>query len=386
MGKLASSMRIFISIVRFEPGKTLGSEVYLRSLLKALSNIVKDEEVIIAASEKGVEWGRRIAPDFLWKTLSLPGSIVRRAISESLEIEKLAKQCRADVLFFPFNIMPKVSLPSVLLLHDLVNEFYSRKFPFYRPVYYQTVKALVRRSIRRADNLITISRFIADELSDSKFLQPHQRVFVAPLASQAVLPEKKRPEGFLKDNRRIILQTGEHLPHKSHITGLKAMSFLSDKHADVFENLHMVLTGGQIQNKELAKFVREKKIERNITFLGKVSGEELEWLIEEASLICFPTIYEGFGLGIIEAQMRGKPVLASDIAVLREVSGGNAVFFEPENHLELARKILDLYKEDFYYPYMVEKGLNNASKLGWESHAEKVLDVLKITANVKAKL
>ena len=372
-------MKVFISILRFEPGKTLGSEVYLRSFLGALTKVIKDEEIIIAANENAVEWGRQFAPEFTWISQSLPSSIVRRMISESNKTEKLAKEYKADVLFFPFNIMPKVKIPSVLMVHDLVNEFYSRKFPFYRPVYYQTVKALVRKSIKSADNLLTISRTIAGELKESRFVRPGQKIFVAPLSSQPI-SKKKRPAKLPRNNRKIILQTGDHLPHKNHIAGLRAMSVLSRAYPQLFKNLQMVLTGGFIRDKKLKKFVEEHNIEENVTFLGKVSPEELEWLMQEANLFCFPTLYEGFGLGIIEAQLREKPIIASDISVLREVSGNTAIFFEPDNYKYLAEKIRCVLEQSCYDKFLIEKGLLNAKSWNWENHAQKLLEVLKLTA------
>lgn len=372
-------MRIFISILRFEPGKTLGSEVYLRSFLKALTNIKKDEQIIIAASESGVKWGKQVSPDFIWVTQNLSGSIIRRMISEAQQIEKLAKKYQADVIFFPFNIMPKVKLPSVLLVHDLVNEFYSRKFPFYRPIYYQTVKILVRKSIKRAGNLLTISRVIADELANSTFVKPEQKIFVAPLSSQPI-SKKKRPEKLPVNTKKIILQTGDHLPHKSHITGLKAILDIATNNPQIIENVNLVLTGGFIRDRWLKKFAEENNISRNVTFLGKVSSEELEWLMQESEIICFPTLYEGFGLGIIEAQLRGKPIVVSDIPVLREVSGNTAIFFEPNNHKHLAEQIINVLEQNIYDKTLIDKGLQNATSWNWERHAEKVLEVLTLTA------
>jgi len=261
----------------------------------------------------------------------------------------------------------------------LVNEFYSKRFPFYRPVYYQTVKILVRKSIKSADTVLTISRTIAGELENSKFVKNGQKIFIAPLSSQPI-SKKERPAELPAYNRKIILQTGDHLPHKNHIAGLKAMSVLSKTYPQLFKNLQMVLTGGFFRDKSLKKFVEENNLGENVTFLGKVSTEELEWLMQEAKLICFPTLYEGFGLGIIEAQLRAKPVLASDIPVLREVSGNTAIFFEPENYKQMAEEIRRILERESYDQRLINKGLENAKAWDWESHAQKVLEVLKLTA------
>lgn len=376
-------MRIFISILRFEPGKTLGSEVYLRSLLKALAKIKNDEQVFIAATENGAKWGSEIAPEFTWLPQKMSGSIIVRIISETGKTENLAEENRADVIFFPFNIMPKVKIPSLLMVHDLVNEFYGQKFPLYRPVYYQTVKRLVRKSIKRADHILTISQTIAGELAESKLLRNNQKIFVAPLSSQAISVEKKRPGNLQAKNKKLILQTGDHLPHKNHIIGLQAMSVLSKTYPALFEKIHLVLTGGAVRDKKLKKYVSENNLEKNVSFLGKVSDEELEWLMQESDVICFPTLYEGFGLGIIEAQLREKRVLASDIPVLREVSGNKASFFEAGNYKQLAEEIKRLLEQKDGNNYVIKEALANAQAWNWEDHAQKVLEVLKLTAAIQ---
>jgi glycosyltransferase involved in cell wall biosynthesis len=299
-------------------------------------------------------------------------------ISETNLTEKLARAHRADVIYFPFNIMPKVSIPSVLLVHDLVNEFYSARFPLYRPLYYQTVKTLVRKSIRRAGNLLTISNAIAEELKKSGLTREPQKIFVAPLASQPI-SEMRRPPALCFENKKIILQTGDHLPHKNHITGLRAMAFLSKTYPHLAEKLHLVLTGGFIRDEKLRRYVSENKIEQNVSFLGKVSDEELEWLMQKSEVVCFPTLYEGFGLGIVESQKRGKPLIVSDIPVLREVSDNTAIFFEPENYIELGEKIKAVIERKSDNKSLIDKGLQNASSRSWESHVEKVIEVLEYT-------
>lgn len=374
-------MRILISILRFEPGKALGSEVYLRSMLEGLAAVRRGEQVTIAATETAAAWGRRFAPDLEWVSRKTSGSIVRRAVSETGVADKLAREHEADVIFFPLNVMPRVSVPSVLLIHDLVNEFYSRKFPLYRPIYYRTVRSLVRRSIRQADSILTISRTVAAELEASKLLRAGQKVFVAPLSSPPV-GAKKRPAELSEINKRIVLQTGDHLPHKNQITGLKAMAVLRSKHPRWFDDVQMVLTGGSTSNKELRDFVKSNGLAGDVTFLGKVKPAELEWLMQEAELICFPTLYEGFGLGVIEGQLRRKQLLVSDIPVLREVSRDSAIFFDPKDPDELAEKMALVLERDSYDRSLIDRGAKNAASWTWQDHASRVLEVLKLTANI----
>ncbi len=116
--------------------------------------------------------------------------------------------------------------------------------------------------------------------------------------------------------------------------------------------------------------------------MGRLSSEELEWVMQNTSIACFPTLYEGFGLGIVEAQLRNTPVIASDIPVLREVSGNCAVFFEPENEKDLAKKIVNVLDgNNSRVENLIKMGLSNINKWSWENHCSKVIEILRLTAN-----
>ncbi len=235
--------------------------------------------------------------------------------------------------------LPEMKIPSVLLLHDLVNEFYCKKFPLFRPLYFQYLKYSVRRSIKKPKSIITISKAIANELHELNLLKKKQKVYTVPLAVNRHINSVKKPKQIPLDNIKNILQPGAQLPHKSHLTGIKAFVELKKNYPDIYNKTRLILTGELNKDKQLRKVIKQNEMESNVIFLGRLSSEELEWVMQNTSIACFPTLYEGFGLGIVEAQLRNTPVIASDIPVLREVSGNCAVFFEPENEKDLAKKI-----------------------------------------------
>lgn len=376
-------MRILISTPRFEPGKTLGSEIYLQGFLESLGKILEKDVVAVVGSEKTCEWGEDFAGNLTWMPEKLPESSVRRMIFERGNIERIARKWNADVIYFPFNIMPRVKIPGVLLLHDLVNEFYCKKFPFYRPIYYRYIRHLVRRSIKNADAVITISNAVADELKTLNLLNDVERIYVAPLAVNRIRSKQKRPNLLPPNGKKIILQSGAQLPHKSHMTGIKAMAEIKKKHPQILQQIQLVLTGGTNNNKNINDFIRKNEIQDNIIFLGRLDEDELEWVMQNARVSCFPTLYEGFGLGVVDAQIRQTLIIASDIPVLKEVSGGAAIIFEPENEKDLAQKIVEsLRNNDNNSLELIKKGFENVNKWTWKAHSQKVLEVLKVTANV----
>lgn len=360
----------------------MGSEVYLASFLESLPKVIKDEEIGVAGSEESCRWGEKFADKVSWLPQRLPKSTVGRMIFERNNIENIALNWNANVIYFPFNIMSTVKMPSVLLLHDLVNEFYCKRFKGFRPVYYNYVRYLVRNSIKKANSIITISKTIAKELLELKILNVKQQVYTVPLAVNRHFGKAKKPKQLPEDNLKIILQSGAQLPHKNHLTGIKAMVEIDRHYPEVSKQIRLVLTGGANKDKKIKDLVEKQKIGDNIIFLGRLEKEELEWVMQNAQIACFPTLYEGFGLGIVDAQMRNIPVIASDIPVSKEVSGEAAVFFESSNEKDLAEKIVTVLnmKQD-EKRLLIRNGIKNIDKWSWEDHTRKILKILKDTAN-----
>lgn len=379
-------MRILISAVRFEPEKTLGSEIFLKSFLESLPKVLDKEKVAVVGSEKTRAWGEKFANQLHWIAYPLPDSSVRRMFFEEKNIESIARKWNADVVYFPFNIMPKIKTRGVLLLHDLVNEFYCKKFPLYRPFYYRYVRRLVRRAVKNADSIITISNAVANELKNSNLIGENEKPIRVALLGAGEKFEKIRKPKFLPDNnKKIILQPGAQLPHKSHITGIKAMAEVRKEHPKLFKQLQLVLTGGANTDRKSLDFIRESGISESIIFLGRLEYDELEWTMQNSEIVCFPTLYEGFGLGLVEAQKRQIPVIASDIPVFKEVSAGGTVFFEPENEKDLARKIIEtVQKPNGNRLKEIHKVNGGDDKLDWKIHCGKVLEILTDTADNKS--
>ena len=109
-----------------------------------------------------------------------------------------------------------------------------------------------------------------------------------------------------------------------------------------------------------------------IHLLGKVSASELEWLYREATLVVFPTRYEGYGLPVIEAAVRGAPVLCSDIPALREVAGRFACLADPDDDEQWEREILRLSNDPEARASMRSAGLASTERLSYARIAESV--------------
>lgn len=376
-------MRALISIARFRPGRTFGAETYLRAVLRGLANAESGVDITVTGSREAADWVRGCAPGlrtYTPRALRTPawghhfeGWVVRRAI----------RVTRPEVVFFPFNIMPTVSLPSVLMVHDLVSFFYRERFPKVMCWKFRLLSVMVARSIRRASVVVTPTAAIADEIRARIHGAPER---IAPILEAANLPAVNGDIPALRSEFRephVLLQTGSKLPHKAQEVGVRAFRELLDTTPELVGRVRLVVTGcSEADAQSLRTLLAGSAASTHLSALGKVSDEKLAALTRRATAVLFPTLYEGFGLGVVEAQASGKAVVASDIPVLREVSRGHAEFFTPESPSAMAVAIRRVLMDERRRAKLEGQGPAIAASWSWDDHARSLLQVLRLAAEV----
>ena len=373
-------MVVLISITGFRPGATFGAETYLRGLLGSLRRYRGDTRIVVAAMPICHPWLKEIFPDCEMVEVSgrLDGF---RRLREGIKIRRVLRNIQPDVVFFPFNIMPAVAVPSVLMVHDLVSEFYVNNFPFWKPLQNRMLRMVLRRSLRRATMIVTPTQAVAHEIYN---YSGGDRVPVIPISEAAERLEANYnatcwDEGWTEPF--LLLQTGSKLPHKAQHIGVEALKKLLEKRPELVGNIRLVMTGCNDRERDrFLRLVRGTIAADYLSTLGKVSQQRLESLTRRAALVLLPTLYEGFGLGLIEAQSRGCAVVASDIPVLREVSGGHAEFFPPGDSGAMADTIGRLLCDGKRRGELERRGRENAYGWTWDDHARRLLDVLRQAA------
>jgi len=127
----------------------------------------------------------------------------------------------------------------------------------------------------------------------------------------------------------------------------------------------------------LASSYQSDKIE----FTGFISDEKKYQLLRQAQTLIFPSLYEGFGLPILEAQIMGTPVICSDIPAFREVAGAGALFFNPLSPQALAEKIKQLINNPALATNLKNEGSKNYLRFNWSESAKKLADIIHYYEN-----
>lgn len=235
---------------------------------------------------------------------------------------------RMDLYFCPFGILdPRpLPLPSVVTLVDVQERY----FPgFFTPADHWNRRLHFEGSTRRADAVVTISEFSRASIARHHGI-PEEWIHVAPLCPDPRLlsapdPDpafaRSLPDGF-------VLYPANQWRHKNHGLLLDAARRLREEGLTV----PLVFTGFEQANGfPLAERVRELGLEDQSHLLGFVTIPELAYLYRRARLLAFPSLFEGFGLPLVEAMSLGCPVAAADATCVAEVVGDAALLFDPHD-------------------------------------------------------
>jgi len=175
---------------------------------------------------------------------------------------------------------------------------------------------------------------------------------------------------------KFILYIGTLQPRKNLPALIEAyVKMSSEKRGD----LRLVLAGGKGHNfdSQIEDCIRAYSLKDHVLLPGFIDEEDKPALIKLAHAFCFPSLYEGFGIPILEAMTLGVPVLASDIPPHREVVQEAALLFSVANPFEFAEKLVRIVLDEHLRLALKEKGVLQAKNFSWKKTAEKLLQIYR---------
>lgn len=324
-------VRVGVNLLWLVPGVVGGSEEYLvRSLLALAADAPPGLDVTVFGLDALVEAHPALADAFPVVTVPLGGRA--KAPRIAAETTWLAAQVRRrgiDVVHHGGGVLPLVHPGrSVVTVHDIQ--------PIDLPEHFGAVKqrylaTMLPFTVRRATVLVTSTAFVRDRLVDRYDARPERCHIVPPTLAERSEPRPTVDE-IAATLERHDLRPGRYVvypvityPHKNHLVLVEAMAALP-------EDVVLVLPGGAGPSEgEVRAAIADLGIGDRVRRLGRVPRRELDSLLAGAGALVFPSRYEGFGIGVLEAMAVGLPVIAADATALPEVVGRGGVLVSPED-------------------------------------------------------
>lgn len=235
-------------------------------------------------------------------------------------------------------------------------------------------------SLKRADRLLTISEFSRQEIA-SYFNYPLDKIDTTPLASSVQFyprPESETAEFMQRvdlKHGKYCLYTGTIEPRKNIVTLLDAYEKLPILIRDHYP---LVLCGyAGWGSEEIHRRFKRGEHEGWIKYLGYVASLDLPLLFAGANTFLFPSLYEGFGLPVLESMSSGVPVVCSNAASLPEVVGDSAIMCEPMDVDGFTQAIQCAIEDNLWRSVAIESGINQAKSFSWARCAEETVSAYK---------
>lgn len=287
---------------------------------------------------------------------------VRRSRLRGQAFEQLALPfaARSQLLLSLGGPAPLLARRQIATMHDAT--------PFRLPHTYSALfgywyRLMYRVLARQARAIVTVSEFSAAELADVLRIPPSRLVVAGNGAGHLLDIEPVRPDGIPEPP--FVLAVGTLARHKNLGPTLAALDEAG---------LPTVVVGAA-GSRRIFEHQQQSPLD-HVAFTGRLTDAEVSWLYRHALCLVFPSLYEGFGLPVIEAQRLGCPVVVSDRASLPEVAGSGAVIVDATQPHDVVRAVERVATDSELRAGLIERGHRNAERYTWRAGAEAVAQLV----------
>lgn len=283
-----------------------------------------------------------------------------------------------DIYHSPdFTLPPTLQgVPTLLTVHDLS---FLRDPESASPGLRGYLEIAVKRSVRLATHVLADSQSTKDDLI-GLYSTPENKITVLypgvssdfrPIMEPAKLRQVRKR--YKLGEEPFVLSVGTLQPRKNHLTLIKAFELaLGDS------EYNLVLAGGKGWSyEEVYDLVESRGLQNRVLFPGFVAEDDLSALYSSANILAFPSLYEGFGLPVLEAMACGLPVIASSVSSLPEVTGNAALLVDPSNVEDMADAMLKLVENVDLRKSLRNKGFKRVEQFSWYTSAKTLLGVYR---------
>jgi glycosyltransferase involved in cell wall biosynthesis len=383
-------MRIGINALSVTLGNSI--RIYLSYLIRNLAKIDRVNDYFIFASQHHRQLVDIQQTNF--KTILVPikdDNRIKRIIFEQTVFPKLIRKYGIDVFHSPSNVLPLgCHCKSVLTIHYMINFLMPR---YFTPAHKRwSTKLLMRFSAKKAHKIISVSH--SDKREMERFLKVKgENIAViyhgvdecfSPNIDKTIFLEYARK---YRIGRPYIFHVSSFVKHKNVERLIIAVDYLKRKYMIP----HQLVLVGLIDpsDYEIGRLQRIIKCTNNlkhgdVILTGYIHHAELPALYSEADVFVLPSLYESFGIPLIEAMKCGVPVVTSDKYAMPEIVGNAGLTINPYDPKDIAKGIYRILENPNLKEELIAKGFGHASRFGWEKTAQETLNVYENVTKMNA--
>jgi glycosyltransferase involved in cell wall biosynthesis len=307
-------------------------------------------------------FARHVLADLDYRPIRLAGHPA--APLDAWRLSRSLSSLTSNELFFSpgYNSPLFCSAPFVFTIHDLSHVYCPENSNPLIRLYYATV---LKRACHRARNILTVSEFTRGQIVEWARVKQEKVVNV----SCGVDPTYSSEGDSYRLPFPYLLCVSNRKKHKNEFRVVEAFA-----KSGVAGEMRLVFTGNTTE--EIAGWIERHAVTPQVHFVGSIPETHLPALYRGAKALIFPSLYEGFGLPLLEAMACGTPVVTSNLTAMPEVAGGAALLVDPTSVDQIKDAIRKIAADSSLRQQLREKGLERASHFSWQKTAERVRGIL----------
>lgn len=346
---------------------------YIENILETLdSNYLDEDSLVLFTDEKRFESVYKNIQTIYIKNNN-------KLFWDYIKVLPYLAKTKPDIMIYPKNIIPFTHLlfnfKRINIIHDLAH--FNKEinaYPLWDTVYMRTFMKL---SCKIASKTIAISEHTKQDIA--RYLKAN------PLKINVVYEGVESIFGFSKSSSELkyllkkhditqpfIFYSGSISPRKNLDRTLRAFYKIHNKIPH-----DLVITGTKEWGSNKAGSYISQSSKDRVRVLGYVTDSDLVGLYNLADFYIYPSLYEGFGLPILEAQACGCPVVASKLTSLPEVGGDSVYYINPNSENDISKAMLELANDDFLKKELISRGRQNIKKFSWDKCTKEILEVCR---------
>jgi len=372
-------MRIAIHAADLDNERIDGTRVYLLNTLKNFGVLDEQAEFFVYHKDN---FNPQLTPptfkNYFFKKIPFPKFWTQTRFAWQIFWDK------PDVLWMPMHNLPRLrrkNLKTVVTVHDLAFKIFPQYFPKKE---LDNLNNLTDYAVKNTDSLIAISQATKNDILKfyptikSEKIKVIQHGFDQKLFQSQVsqIQDEEILASYNLKAKSYLLYVGAIQPRKNLIVLIEAFEKVKKNHSE----MKLVFAGAPAWNfAETFERIKKSVFKNDIIVTGKVPFEQLPTFYHCASIFVFPSLYEGFGIPILEAFACETPVVCAGNSSLLEVGGNAVLYFDADSVVQLTESIEKVLSDKILSEKMISAGKLQAQKFSWEKCAEETLEFIKST-------
>ncbi|MEP7318050.1 MAG: glycosyltransferase family 1 protein [Panacibacter sp.] len=366
---------------------TTGLGHYSRTLIKSLAEYYPDYEYFLFTPKLSSRFNADAFQNVHTITPQQFLSTVFKAAWRSSWVKKDLQQMNIDLYHGLSHEIPvgieKTRIKSVVTIHDLIFERYPKQ---YNPIDVQIYRKKFRNACKHADKIIAISKQTKQDIIQYYKIQ-EKKITVCYQSCDPAFgieiseKEKLRIKEKYQLPNQFFLYVGSVIERKNLLTICKAMNALNGK-----LNIPIVVIGdGGKYKQEVKNFINTNGLQQQVIFLSENysfdSSEDFPGIYQQALCMIYPSIFEGFGIPVLEASWSKIPVITSNVSCLPEAGGSGALYVDPYSVEQMQEAMLLIATDEEVRKKLINNGWQHAQNFTPEKCAAAVMEVYKTLFN-----